>query len=372
MIYFQDANCLYVTKELLSISNVLNARLQPASGKKQPHATLHLLDISLEAGHVLVHFLWTGQYECLRSRESSTADKHVSEFNTALRLLAAAKSFDLSDFEELAAAEMERVGGELTVLSLIDYVDKSSPKLDYSYKTAQYIENRVESFITHVYISSANDILAELETTNSICQLVLKSSVKSRLAELAREAAQQEVEETVSIIEPVNDIDQTKPLGDYDALCLNQSNRTGVPYNGPYTNQHTLEEELDGEPLPEAVPDNLPKTDHSKKETAHEAWASLGDFDASPQTYEIAKPVFPESHSKLFFQTLSLIYLKVARILTIEIVDQQDEKLLKSRLKKKKKKVANSKGEEQQHLKHGNVSDLSTPTSNSPINLGGW
>lgn len=82
--------------------------------------TLHLEHISGNAGHVLVHYLFTGTYQCLRPKGFSLAEKQRDEFTTSLRVFSMARDYEMPILEELAQGEIERLGNGLPVPWILD------------------------------------------------------------------------------------------------------------------------------------------------------------------------------------------------------------------------------------------------------------
>ncbi|TLS20366.1 uncharacterized protein PpBr36_11366 [Pyricularia pennisetigena] len=80
-----------------------------------------LLEITQDIGHVLVHYLFTNTYQCLLPK-GTAHEKMCSEYRTASRVYRWTRDYELSDLEELAKAEVIRLGSGLpfpTVLGLL-------------------------------------------------------------------------------------------------------------------------------------------------------------------------------------------------------------------------------------------------------------
>ncbi|KAI1172552.1 hypothetical protein F4777DRAFT_581785 [Nemania sp. FL0916] len=111
--------------------------------------TLRLAHIPGDAGHVLVHYLFTGTYECLKPRGSSCYEKDAAEFATGARVYAIARDCGLPGLESIARSEMERLGYRLRVTHIIDVLKDAlpSPSVDDMW-LKNFLQSLVRSFIT--------------------------------------------------------------------------------------------------------------------------------------------------------------------------------------------------------------------------------
>lgn len=83
--------------------------------------SIHLQDVDVDTGHVIVHFLYTGHYQILDGWHSdddvvtTTSARANSEFKKALRAFVAAKKYKLATLQELAKLEIIRCGDEMSI-----------------------------------------------------------------------------------------------------------------------------------------------------------------------------------------------------------------------------------------------------------------
>ncbi|KAI1769261.1 hypothetical protein GGR53DRAFT_475110 [Hypoxylon sp. FL1150] len=82
-------------------------------------------DWSPEMVHVLVHYLFTGEYQHLRLHGCSPADKNEAEFGTSLAVYTITKILEMPFLEELAKNEIKRLGRGLSVLQLLEVAAKN-------------------------------------------------------------------------------------------------------------------------------------------------------------------------------------------------------------------------------------------------------
>ncbi|SPO04165.1 uncharacterized protein DNG_06848 [Cephalotrichum gorgonifer] len=175
-LYFQNEGPLHLHHEILRKSAKLSSRMGWSFSRLHD---LRLDDVSLDAGHVLVNFLVTGNYECLKPQGKSLAEKNASEFATALRVYTAAESFELSSLCDLAEKEMQRLGDELSLPSIIDIMEEAGPTSLHTIRAAT--ESRVQSFLRGLTRAAADTVLSELGTPNTISKIILKSVVELQL-----------------------------------------------------------------------------------------------------------------------------------------------------------------------------------------------
>ncbi|OBS15704.1 hypothetical protein FPOA_13513 [Fusarium poae] len=101
-VYFQGNGPLHIPHALLHQSVELASRNVATDCFSSSSRDLHLNDIDYNTGHVLIHFMATGRYQCLKPQGETIMISYASEFTTALRVYAAAQSFQLTSLRDLA------------------------------------------------------------------------------------------------------------------------------------------------------------------------------------------------------------------------------------------------------------------------------
>lgn len=145
---------------------------------------LHLDDIAFDTGHILVHFLHTGSYQCLKPQGDTTAKRHTSEFATALRTYVAAQSLQLLSLRDLAKGEIIRLGNKLSVLSLIDILEEPTSSLSTSPGIVAYAESRFLAFAKSITHPIAEKVLIEIGTPNTLSKVLLKTILLLKTSEV--------------------------------------------------------------------------------------------------------------------------------------------------------------------------------------------
>ncbi|KAH8894684.1 hypothetical protein GQ53DRAFT_839658 [Thozetella sp. PMI_491] len=86
------------------------------------------LDISQDIGHVLVHHLFTGTYQCLRPNKSSSYESLVTEFTTSIQVYNFAREYEIPSLEALAKGEIERLGNGLSFPMILNLLQSVYPE----------------------------------------------------------------------------------------------------------------------------------------------------------------------------------------------------------------------------------------------------
>lgn len=123
-----------------------------------------LLRESLTTLHALVHFLYTGSYQCLRSTTAvSDDDRQWKEMQTALRVYILAGKVGVSGLEILARDEIKRLGGQLGVVKALFNI----------LEVVQYHDSVLGDWFPEYIDSLVTSLLSELPST-SIDQSFIK------------------------------------------------------------------------------------------------------------------------------------------------------------------------------------------------------
>lgn len=183
-VYFQRNGPLHIPRELLNQSAELVSRNIEMNCYSSSFRELHFDDIAFDTGHILVHFLHTGSYQCLKPQGDTTAKRNASEFATALRTYIAAQSLQLPSLRDLAKGEMIRLGNKLSVLSLIDILEEPTSSLSTSPGIVAYAESRFLAFAESVTHPIAEKVLVEIGTPNTLSKVLLKTMLLLKTSEV--------------------------------------------------------------------------------------------------------------------------------------------------------------------------------------------
>lgn len=175
--YFSGGDKLYVSPHLLCQSPKLESLYLDN--------TLELLDVSKDAGHVLVHHLITGTYQSLKLMYLGPEQELAAEFLTSVRVYTAAKTYSLPSLVELAKAEIERLGERLQVSLAFDLMRDAYPNPDTDdVWLNSYLKNRLKLFLEDGFTDTLVDEVAVRRNAVSVSDILFKS-----LLELLRDNA---------------------------------------------------------------------------------------------------------------------------------------------------------------------------------------
>ncbi|KAG8673979.1 hypothetical protein FPOAC1_007298 [Fusarium poae] len=174
-VYFQGNGPLHIPHALLHQSVELTSRSVATDCFSSSLRDLHLDDIDYNTGHVLIHFMTTGRYQCLKPQGETIMMRYASEFTTALRVYAAAQSFQLPSLRDLARREMIALGDRLSLPSLVDIMEESSLSLSTLPGIAAYVESRILAFAENITYPTSEKVLSEIGTPNTLSMVLLKA-----------------------------------------------------------------------------------------------------------------------------------------------------------------------------------------------------
>jgi len=204
-VYFQGTGPLHIPRALLHQSAELASRDEATGCCSSSFRELHLNDIAYDTGHVLIHFIATGNYQCLKPQGDTTAKRYASEFATALRAYAAAESLQLPSLRDLARREMIRLGDKLSLPSLIDIMEESSLSLSTLPGIAAYVESRILAFAENVTHPTSEKVLSEIGTPNTLSMVLLKIILLLQTSEAPQRDESLRKEELAEILRSLTD-----------------------------------------------------------------------------------------------------------------------------------------------------------------------
>ncbi|KAF5674964.1 hypothetical protein FHETE_2715 [Fusarium heterosporum] len=81
-------------------------------------------DVSKRVGHIILHYLYSGQYQALPMVQDTPEKTHREEFSEAVNVYLEACQMGLDGLSKLASAEIERQGQYMTIADIITIIDK--------------------------------------------------------------------------------------------------------------------------------------------------------------------------------------------------------------------------------------------------------
>ncbi|KAI5371875.1 hypothetical protein J4E82_009404 [Alternaria postmessia] len=138
------------------LPDILLQRLERIPSRDPWTGKIHLADVDASIGHVLIHFLHTGQYqtlseEGLESTENAQQDTVLNEFQTALLTLEAAKKYGVPGLQDLAQVELERRGEDMCLRDAVRVIREDllvGPSGEHAW-LRDYVSMKVGSAFEH-------------------------------------------------------------------------------------------------------------------------------------------------------------------------------------------------------------------------------
>ncbi|KAM0355746.1 hypothetical protein ACHAPU_000132 [Fusarium lateritium] len=81
-------------------------------------------DVSKRVGHIILHYLYSGQYQALPLVKETAEKTHGEEFSETVNVYLEACQMGLDGLSELASAEIERQGQYMTIAEIVTIIDK--------------------------------------------------------------------------------------------------------------------------------------------------------------------------------------------------------------------------------------------------------
>ncbi|KAF5705914.1 hypothetical protein FMUND_11890 [Fusarium mundagurra] len=184
-VYFSEKGPLHIPRSFLTESMKESAKLNP-DAESHTLFEMWLDDITVDAGHVIIHYLVTGTYQCLQPQEKEHEKQVSAELATAIRVYVATGILGMPRLREMTRAEIVRLGDQLSLPVLITVMEEAALPFDENLAIATYIESRVLSFNQHAIPdgeSGADTILDMMGVSNSLSKVLLRSIILTKASE---------------------------------------------------------------------------------------------------------------------------------------------------------------------------------------------
>ncbi|KAF5622150.1 uncharacterized protein FTJAE_11011 [Fusarium tjaetaba] len=115
-ILFRSQGPLMIPRTILKKCPKLAARLDKKHIFSKPLETVDIEEYPFSVGHIIIHYLITDKYQCLKPEGETEDERNCSELAIAFEAHAAAIDLDLSCLQLLASSEMRRLEGKLNLV----------------------------------------------------------------------------------------------------------------------------------------------------------------------------------------------------------------------------------------------------------------
>ncbi|KAI1657740.1 hypothetical protein F4813DRAFT_396241 [Daldinia decipiens] len=141
----------------------------------------YLISFPGDCGHVIVHFLYAGTYQYLNLKGICTCekDKDIDEFITCAQVYKIAGDCLLFPLKNLVKDEMERLGGRIQVMQLLDAVKDMYPTLpDTDTWLRNFLKSLVERLVDNPSIPIEFSDSQSLGYRTSIASLLVGTTIE--------------------------------------------------------------------------------------------------------------------------------------------------------------------------------------------------
>ncbi|KAI1464044.1 uncharacterized protein F4812DRAFT_444327 [Daldinia caldariorum] len=150
-----------------------------------PGLTHYFINVPSDCGHVIVHYLFTGTYQCLKPEGASQQDRDIAEFTTCARVYKIAGDYLLFGLRNLTRDEMERLARRLQVTQLLDVMKDVHPTIkDTDIWLRHFLKSLVERLIDNPWIPILYESSQRLGNNTSIASVLVGTSIELCRAKL--------------------------------------------------------------------------------------------------------------------------------------------------------------------------------------------
>ncbi|KAF5705917.1 hypothetical protein FMUND_11893 [Fusarium mundagurra] len=139
-ILFRSQGPILIHRTILKKCPKLAARLDKKHIFSKPLDTVDIEDYPFTVGHIIIHYLITDKYQCLKPEGETEDERNCSELATAFEAHAAAVDLELPGLQLLASSEMRRLEEKLNLVLITRTLNDTELPLDqYPTITANFI-----------------------------------------------------------------------------------------------------------------------------------------------------------------------------------------------------------------------------------------
>ncbi|KAF5020119.1 hypothetical protein F66182_7851 [Fusarium sp. NRRL 66182] len=143
---------------------------------------LELLHLGHREAHTIVHFLYSGTYQCLESTKTEEKEKSREALSNSFKVYAFATSYEIGHLAGLALDDIQKRGDSLGFDEIIRVLDELDFKLDDTQGSlADYMDGRAKmagETITEAQVAKLRD---EIGGHRTISNILLENMVDMRL-----------------------------------------------------------------------------------------------------------------------------------------------------------------------------------------------
>ncbi|KAF4416317.1 hypothetical protein FACUT_12678 [Fusarium acutatum] len=179
-ILFRSQGPLLIPRTILKKCPKLAVRLDKKHIFSKPLDTVDIEDYPFSVGHIIIHYLVTDKYQCLKPEGETEDERNCSELATAFEAHAAAVDLELPCLQLLASSEMRRLEGKLSLVLITRTLNDTRLPLDlYPTITANFV-----SYVIRLSASPSKkckkEMMNQLGVPENVAMVLVKCFLQSK------------------------------------------------------------------------------------------------------------------------------------------------------------------------------------------------
>ncbi|KAF5585279.1 hypothetical protein FPCIR_8359 [Fusarium pseudocircinatum] len=158
--------------------HILSKNVTEELGPKSASPILDMQDIGNDTAHVIIHFFYTKQYNCIKPWGLSGDTAKGYELRVSLQVIEAARKLKLQALVDLAKRQCARVCREMDLLNLVAILGKMNIDTKNFPELAQHISLHLEKVLADPHSEVASNLLSRTNS-NSITDILVRKLVMS-------------------------------------------------------------------------------------------------------------------------------------------------------------------------------------------------
>ncbi|KAJ4007299.1 hypothetical protein NW752_007722 [Fusarium irregulare] len=174
--FFRDGEYSWVHCLVLKRHPELDKRIYGNPDEPWPWC-VDLKEFEHDTGHSIIHYLYTGNYQCLQPAGLSPEDSNQNSLAEGLLICIAAESLGLLGLHALGVKEVEELGDKMSLPAIFKSMEDSDIALGQVPSFDAYLQNRMVDAKFGAPGQAIEDVLDRLASVNSLGTLALKAMV---------------------------------------------------------------------------------------------------------------------------------------------------------------------------------------------------
>jgi len=175
-VFFRDGEYSWVHCLVLKRHPELDARIYRNPDEPWPWC-VNLKEFEHDTGHAIIHYLYTGTYECLATPRWPMEDSDQNSLAEGLRICIAAESLGLWVLQTLGVEEVKILGDKMSLPAIFETMEDSDIGLSQVPAFGAYLQKRMADAKFGASGQAIEDVLARLDSVNSLGMLALGAMV---------------------------------------------------------------------------------------------------------------------------------------------------------------------------------------------------